>query len=167
MDISSKFKAVTPEDLYNFYGIATLNLDLLEPDEKAICETTLEVLRKTYMEALRTRFAHWHPDGKNAMTIDDMIKTMKDELAEHVKKDSAKMSRMGMGFDMMGMVKSMRGDTESGKSKAEEANTKKFADNLSTFDKDKYPVIAKAVVQLFEARTPSKIILAIDHLNDL
>ena len=167
MDIFGKFRAVTPEDLYSFYGVASLNLDKMAADDLSIIESFLQGFKKLYMEALRTRFAHWNPGGKKALTVDDMIKNLRDDIVEFVAKDANKMARMGGGFNMMAAVKHMRGEVGDTKHRVEEAQVKDFANNLSKFDKDKYPKIAQGVVKLHEAKSNKDIILAIDHVNDL
>lgn len=167
MDIFGQFKAVTPEDVYDFYGIASLEIDKLDDDDRKLVECQLTTLQKTYMEALRKRFAHWAPNGGKALTVDDMINSLKASINEEIQKQTKKMAAVGAGFNIMETVKTLRGETGDARKKAEEASVQKFADNLSTFDSNKYPMIAKGVIALHEARTPQQIILAIDHINDL
>lgn len=167
MDIFGKFKAVTEENLYDFYGISSLNLDNIDTESRSIIECFLDGFKKLYMEALRTRFGHWNPNGKKAMTVDDMVKELRDSINDYVAKSSNKMSKLGTGFNMMEAVKFMRGEVGDAKKKAEESSVKGFAENLSKFDKDKYPKIAQGVIKLHDARTPKDIIIAIDHVNDL
>jgi pyridoxal biosynthesis lyase PdxS len=168
MDIFGKFRAVTEEDLYSFYGIASMDLNKLEASDKSIVESFLQGFKKLYMEALRTRFGHWS-GGNKALTVDDMIKQLREVVNEYAAKNAQKMGRLGTGFNMMEAVKHMRGETEDGAAKkaAEEKQVKDFAKNLATFDKDRYPKIAQGVVKLHEAKTLQEIILAIDHVNDL
>jgi hypothetical protein len=168
MDIFGKFRAVTEADLYSFYGIASMDLNKLEISDKSIIMSFLDDFKKLYMEALRTRFGHWS-GGNKALTVDDMIKQLREVVNEYAAKNAQKMGRLGTGFNMMEAVKHMRGETDDGAAQeaAKEKQVKDFAKNLATFDKDRYPKIAQGVVKLHEARTPQEIILAIDHVNSL
>lgn len=169
MDIYGKFKAVTEESLYDFYGLASLEISNLTTEEQAICDSILQEMKGTYSAALLKRFAYWSPNGGKAMTVEQMIETLKDSLKDEVAKQARNMGAMGKGFDMMSAVKMMRGETGDSKEnlkKKEDANVKQFAEKLSTFDKSRYPAIAKGVIQLHEAKTSQDIILAIDYLND-
>lgn len=169
MDIFGKFRAVTEEDLYSFYGIASIQLDKLEAGDRSIVDTFLNGFKKLYMEALRTRFAYWS-GGNKAFTVDDMIKQLRDSVNDFAAKDANKMARMGGGFDMMAAVKHMRGEADGGAAKqaAEDAQVQKFAKNLggSPFNNKNYQGIAKGVIKLHEAKTSQDIIIAIDYLND-
>jgi hypothetical protein len=167
MDINGKFKSVTETDLYDFYGIASLNIATIESDELKIVEFYIKGLKQTYMKALQTRFAYWHPNGSKASSIENMIKLLRDGLDDEAKKQSLKMAAIGSGFNMRDAIKQMRGETEESKKKAEIESTKKFAENLSKFDSDKYPMIARGVIKLHESASTKEIILAVDHLNDL
>lgn len=169
MDINSQFKPITEQDLYDFYGIASLRIDDLSEDAKKMVEFFLITIRKTYMEALFTRFAHWSPNGGKPLTIDDMIKSLRHVINDEAAKQASRMALDGTGFNMMAAVKAMRGEDKPQKAKEilEAETTKKFADNLSKFDKDKYPLIAKSVIAIHEAKTLEQIILAIDRMNDL
>lgn len=167
MNINGQFKAVTETDLYNFYGITSLDLNQLDNEERKIVEFTLSFLKKTYMEALRTRFAAWSPNGGKVLTVEDMIKILKDSLNDAITEQAPKMAAIGSGFNVMAAIKQLRGETEESKKKAEEQHISQFADKLSQFDKDKYPKIAKGVIKLHEAHSMKDIILAIDYLNML
>ena len=167
MDIFGKFRAITEEDLYSFYGIASLDFNKIEASDMSIIDSFLQGFKKLYMEALKTRFAHWNPGGKKAITVDDMIKELRDDISNFAAKSATKMAALGIGFNMMEAVKHIRGEVGDTKHRAEEAHVKGFAENLSKFDKDRYPKIAQGVVKLHEAKSSKDIILAIDHINDL
>ena len=119
------------------------------------------------MESLAKRFAHWNPNGGKAISVDDMIRALKDDLNKMVEKEANKMSRLGTGFDMMSAVRQMRGETEGAKDKAEKVAAKQFAENLGKFDNDRYKKIAAGVIKIHEANAIKDIILAIDYVNDL
>lgn len=171
MDIFGKFKPVTEQSLYDFYGIASLEIGNLSSDDTKIVECILAEMKDTYSKALLKRFAYWSPNGGKALTVEDMIETLKGSLKDEAAKQARNMSAMGKGFDMMSAVKMMRGESggaEEAKKVREEANTKKFAENLSgsCFNNARYKGIAQGVIKLSEARTSQEIIIAIDYLND-
>ena len=168
MDIYGKFKAVTEESLYDFYGLASLEVSALTDDEKKIAEAILFEMKETYSKALLKRFAYWSPNGGKAMTVEQMIETLKDSLKDEVAAQARNMAAMGKGFDMMSAVKMMRGEVGDTKKKQEEANVKQFAENLggSCFNNARYKGIASGVIKLHEAKTAQDIIMAIDYLND-
>jgi len=167
MDIYGKFQPITEQSLYDFYGCASLNLSLLNTDERKIVDFELKRLKGMYISALFKRFAYWNPTGSKALTIEAMIKQLKDLLYEETSKQSSKMTALGTGFNIMTAVKQMRGESEEAKKKVEAANTKQFADSLSNFKSADYPKIAKGVVKLYEASSARDIIEAIDYMNDL
>jgi|SRR5882672_11209903 len=171
MDIFGKFKPVTEESLYDFYGLASLEIGNLSQEEKAIADSILQEMKGTYSAALLKRFAYWSPNGGKPMTVEQMIETLKDSLKDEVAKQARQMGAMGKGFDMMSAVKMMRGETNDAKQTVkakEDANVKQFAEKLggSCFNNERYQGIAKGVIKLHEARNSQEIILAIDYLND-
>lgn len=166
MNIHGSFKAVTPVDLYDFYGIASLDRDKLEEDQLSQVMSRLKEIQDLYLEALKTRFAHW--SGKKDLTVRDMVGIMKDSLEDEIE-DQAQQMAMGMsqGFNMMAAIKTMRGETDEAKKKAAQVNIEVFSKNLAGFNAADYPKIAQGVVDLFNAESASEIILAVDFLNDL
>lgn len=171
MDIYGKFKAVTEESLYDFYGLASLEVGNLGADDLKIVECILAEMKDTYTKALLKRFSYWSPNGGKAMTVEQMIETLKDSIKDEVKKQAQQMGAFGKGFDMMSAVKAMRGETGDSKEiikKKDDANMKQFADKLggSPFNNTRYQGIAKGVIKLHEAKTNQEIIIAIDYLND-
>lgn len=171
MDIYGKFKAVTEESLYDFYGIASLEVGNLDGDDLKIVESILYEMKDTYTKALLKRFSYWSPNGGKALTVEDMIETLKDSLKDEVAKQARQMGAMGKGFDMMSAVKMMRGEgggADEAKKAREDANAKKFAENLggSCFNNARYKGIANGVIKLHDAKTANEIIIAIDYLND-
>ena len=166
MDIFQQYNAVTPEDLYDFYGIAALDRSSLSDYDRSIVSRRLQTIREVYIEALKTRFAHW--SGKKNLTVEDFLNVMKGSLTESISKQAESMQTgISQGFDMLSAVRHMRGETEEAKKEAARVNIEIFSKNLSGFKAADYPKIAQGVVDLFNAKKDKDIILAVDFLNGL
>lgn len=163
---AAKYKAVTPVDLYDFYGIASLSRKALTPEFQERVSRKLKDLRQLFLDALQARFNYWR--GGEAISINKIVEVMKNSLEDEIMKQAKLMqSGLGGGFNMLAAVAAMRGDTKVASKKMEAETIKLFAENLKNFKSADYPKIAKGVVDLFEAETDKDIILSIDFLNDL
>jgi hypothetical protein len=167
MDIFGSFEPIKEQDLYDFYGLASINYDDLDSDGRKFFDYQIKRFRAHYMHALKTRFAHWSKGGKAPPSVEEMVKELRNSLFNNIEDQAAQMARMGTGFNMLAAVQAMRGQAAQ-KVKEEHSEHKTFARNLNEFKAADYPKIAQCVIDLWEAEhNPKKVIIAIDTLNGL
>src|SRR5579871_2740527 len=98
MDIYGSFPPIAAQDLYDFYGLASLNYATLDYDTRKAVDFHMKRFREHYMHALRVRFAYWSKNGKAPPTIEEMMKELRDSIYGEITAQAQNM-RMGGGFN--------------------------------------------------------------------
>lgn len=164
--LGGTYTAVTSEDLYDFYGIASLSRKFLSQEHLSKVEQRLQDLRQLFLDALQSRFGGW--GGQQQLSIKAIVDIMKGSLEDEIQKQAQAMQYgMSQGFNVMAAVEAMRGESSAAQDKMKGEAIKLLSKGLLNFGAADYPKIAKGIVDLYEAKEPKEIILAIDFLNDL
>jgi hypothetical protein len=158
------------DDVYSFYGLSCVDAPTLDDEARKIYSFHLKHIQSQYIKTLRKRIveeAGYIGLDVNGDSIASLVKKVTDGLQEQLKKQSAKMTAIGVGFNIMDMIKSEHSKKPKSLENAADAFRSKDGKSRSMFGGDPWAKISEAFMKIEEAATSKEIIFAIDQLNDL
>jgi hypothetical protein len=160
-------------DVYDFYGLSVIDEKTLDEEGKNLFSFYLTEIQQAYVKTLKKRIieeAGYMSLDVAGASIEAMLRDMKGKMDEQIKAQAASMSRTGLGFNMMELIKSEHKEHNKPKDKmagAADAFRSKQGKSMSAFGGEPWAVISEAFLAIEKAKSNKAIIESIDHLNDL
>jgi hypothetical protein len=170
------YDAVTPQDIFDLYGVEYLMSKLTDPDDIGALELRVNEIHRAYLGAAKKR-AGWilKQIGPRKATTPDSLRGIVDEVNDGFEAFVQRQLEKQRGGNMMGALIAgyqAKGVKVSDDELKQFGVTKQKVKPAITADVSKIGIgewqeIAKAYIQLENAETTTDKILAVDHMNDM